>query len=453
MSNQKKILTEERLSVCRASRNATREIYYRDAEQKIGRAAVDELRGLYNIYDEKLYLWFASLWQPEIGGFYYATSGRDTKGFLPDIESTVQALVFTRSSGLTFGRGETFISAAPESMKKGLSRFVHSLFDPEDGYFYHPQWGKNIVTARRGRDLSWALQLLSALGEKTSAPTATERLGATDKKDNTLLPEHLRSLEAWRQYLFELLAFADPKKKSYWVANLLQSQTVQIKAAGQEYIDAFFDMVNERQREDNGLWEPQVNYASVNGMMKFSLIFTALGGHMNNAVAAINSAMDAAMSDEKIGFCCQFYNPLVTVNNILLNIKRSGKEELANKLGAAVIARAPEYISKTKEKILTCKCKDGGFSYNPGHSSALSQKAPVGLGENESDVNAASICSTGCMRNLCVNLGIPEIPLFSSQDGALFYDLIENARVHEKIYEKPDWFDDAIDPAKLKETY
>ncbi len=447
------ILTEERLSFCRKKREEMREEHFCSAEQTIGKSAVDELRRLYSIYDEKLYITRAALWQPEIGGFYFSSSGRDAEGFLPDIESTVQAMRFTDSSGLNAGRGSNYGEAVPDKMRKALSSFVHSLLDPDNGYFYHPQWGKGITIARRGRDLNWSLSLLDILGEKTQFPTARDRLSSMKKEDKKLLPEHLTSLTAFREYLTELLSFTDSKKKSYWAANLLQSQTPQIRAAGNEYADLLFEMVNERQREDNGLWEEGVSYASVNGLMKLTLMFTSFGRKLRNATAAMDSCIEAALSDERIVFCCQFYNPLITMSGILDNMRKYGEKEEADRLQAFVISRAADFISKTRKKILTCKRDDGGFSYNPEPHSQFSQKAPVGLGLDESDVNSTGICSTGCLFGLCESLGFPTVPIFCKEDGDLFYELIENAEIYPKIYGKPDWFDDAINPEKITETY
>jgi len=422
-----------------------REEYYAQAEPKIGKAAVDALRELYDLYDERVYIWYAKLWDPVIGGFYFSESGRDAKGFLPDIESTVQALTFLESSGIT--QGKSYIEAAPEEMRKALSRFVKSLQDPEDGYFYHPQWGKNIITPRRGRDIGWATSLLEALGEKADYPTALERLSTGNKADS--FPEYLLSVEKWREYLRTF----DMVTKSYWSGNMLQSQARQIKAAGQEYVDELFKWLAEIQRADNGLWEPQLNYASVNGLMKLSLMYTSLGGFLPNAEAAMNSAIDVSMSDQEIVFCCQFYNPLVTMQNILYNMRKNGSAEKAEALQQIIINRAPEFLRKTKKKVSTCLRPSGVFSYNPTAHSRFSQKAPVGLGLDEGDVNATSICSTGIVRNVCIDLGIPRIPLYCKEDSELFYDIIKNSEQWEKIYEKPEWFDAAIDPAKLTETY
>ena len=53
-----------------------------------------------DMYGTKTYEWLAGLWEPEIGGFYYSNSGRDYEGFLPDIESTCQALHQVQTLGM-----------------------------------------------------------------------------------------------------------------------------------------------------------------------------------------------------------------------------------------------------------------------------------------------------------------------------------------------------------------
>lgn len=437
MKNFNEILTEERLELCRKDRRELQEKYFKEAEEKIGREAVDELRDLYSIYDERYYIWIAGLWEPEIGGFYFSNSARDTEGFLPDIESTVQALNCCQAMGLTYGK--PYAEVVPEKMKEGLLRFTKGLQDPENGYFYHPQWGRRVVVPRRGRDLSWATSLFEAFGEKPNYPSPLDK--TSDGKKSESLPEHFQTIEAFRKYLSEF----DLSSRSYWVGNMLQSQVIQIRAAGQEFVDEMFAWLAEHQRSDNGLWQEKVEYDSVNGLMKLGLMYTTLGAYLPNAEAALDSTIDAAMSDQKITFCCQFYNPLTTICTIMHNMKKFGRAERAEELRAQLITRAPDLIRATKRKVSLCKRSDGSYGYNPtltGSGCRRSQCAPVGLGlADEGDVNGGSISLNGVMRSLCQALGLPVIPAFGTEDTKLFYELIENATVKEKTNAKPEWFD------------
>ena len=439
MKTFEEILTPERLELVRADRYELQEKYFAEAEEKIGKEAVDELRELYRIYDERYYIWIAGLWEPEIGGFYFSNSARDTEGFLPDIESTVQALNCCQMMGLTYGK--PYAEVVPAKMREALLKFTKGLQDPENGYYYHPQWGRRVVVPRRGRDLSWATSLLEAFGEKPIYPSPLDK--TADGKKSESLPEHFQTIEAFRKYLSEF----DLSAKSYWIGNMLQSQTIQIKAAGEEFIDEMFSWLAEHQRADNGLWQEKVEYDSVNGLMKLGLMYTALGQFLPNAEAALDSTIDAAMSDQKITFCCQFYNPLTTICTIMHNMKKFGKEERAEELRAQLITRAPELIRATKRKVSLCKRDDGSFGYNPTHSGSgckLSQRAPVSLGVLEGDVNGGSISLNGVMRSLCGALALPVIPAFGTEDTKLFYELIENATVKEKVNPKPEWFEDYL---------
>ena len=72
---------------------------------KSGEAIVDALKDLYTIYGEELIDWYAGLYDPKIGGYYYSNSARDNESYagvtlLPDLESTYQVLSFLSKSGM-----------------------------------------------------------------------------------------------------------------------------------------------------------------------------------------------------------------------------------------------------------------------------------------------------------------------------------------------------------------
>ncbi len=69
---------------------------------------VNALCDLYSLYTSDMTEWYAKLYDPKVGGYYYSNSGRDheeieykgmTFPLLPDIESTNQALNFLKSTG------------------------------------------------------------------------------------------------------------------------------------------------------------------------------------------------------------------------------------------------------------------------------------------------------------------------------------------------------------------
>ncbi len=436
MDHYKNILTEDRLEKCRSARESMREEHFVRLEGKLGKEATDALRELLLLYDEKLYIWLAGLWQPEIGGFYHNESGRKTENMLPDIESTGQALYFLAASGLTKGKQRDDPEAFPQDFKTAVSRFTLSLLDPEDGYFYHPQWGKCITTSRKGRDLSWANDIINDFGIVLPYPTALKRLTSEKKEEKAALPEHLTDLEKLRAYLAELPI----SMHSYRTGNLLQAQAQQIVAAGPEYVDTVLSWLEENQRHDNGLWQETVNYDSVNGLMKIALLYGACKAPIPRPDQALESALAVALSNEPTNFVCQFYNPLVTVNNILNSLVVLGRKEDEARLRARIRELAPKLIATTYEKVKGYRVEENGaFTYNLDRSSnGVSQGMHVGLkGKSNGGVNATCICANGTLRGLFATLGVERVPLYCDEDSDLFFDLIREAKVYPKTEPYP----------------
>lgn len=440
----------EKMEAARAAREACREEAYEKAEPIIGADGVEALREFMTLYDERLYFWAANLWDTERGGFYYSNSARDTNGFLPDIESTVQMMRFIYNSGLYEGRGECYGDSTPDFMKEKLVEFAQSLIDPDDGYAYHPQWGYNITVSRRGRDLNWTTSLLSQFGVEPKHKTAYQRIeeANSDKSDGSmvggtpLLPNHLLSTEAFEKYLSD---FESPGsthyvgRSTYSLGNYIQSQSRQIKSAGEEYVTILADWYAKLQREDNGLFEESICYNSTNGLMKILLTFTSLKKPFPNAVKALESTIAVTGGDESPGWVCCYYNPWITIFNLLNNIRRFDDEKKAEELQSIVQKNAAKLIKNTFEKSKLFKKRDGAFSYYPETSTASSQSAPVAPERfPEGDVNATTLAATGTLINMCKALGIKPIPIFCREDGEIFLDLIKNARPIAKIKPIPE---------------
>ena len=420
------LVTKERLDELRLIRqNAIRE-HFAAAGDKLGTETAKALEELYSIYDDGMLLWYAGLWDPTIGAFYYSESARDVEGFLPDIESTVQARRALSTSGIT-----SAATAYPEcnsifkDMLDKMTAYAISLQD-EDGFFYHPQWGKNIGVSRRGRDLSWATGIINENGGKYRYPTPLEK-----KNDGpSLLPEHLRSIEAFREYLDGL----DLRGSSYSVGNLIQSQNLQITAAGDEFLDELFGWYERNQYPENGTWKSTVDYGATNGQMKVSLMYAAHPRKFPNADAAFDTAVKVVLLNDLNASITSFYNPWITISFLIGNVEKFDGKDAADRMRAKLLENAPEMIRMTKRKIERFKQPDGGFSYYTTGSSAQSQGAPVAMPEaREGDVNGNGLSSTGAMRSLCAALGIDMIPFFTKEDGKLFFELIASSYQAKKI--------------------
>ena len=392
------------------------------------------MRELYSIYSEELIDWFAGLYDIDVGGYYYSQSARDNEKtvfndkeylLLPDAESTCQALGFWASTGMAEKCGGAYASALPEWMKKDIANYIYNLQDP-DGYFYHPQWGKNISLSRRARDFNWSLSMLKNLGREPKYPTILDA-GKDEKKENgdTLIPDHLSSPEKFQEYLES----SNINERSYNFGNQLSSQFAQIRAMGLD--KQLLDFLDAHQHPESGHWHNELNYYAVNGIMKISGVYNAAGRPLPNAVAAAKSAIYAITSDEEVKAVVDLWNTWIAVHAMITNLRKFGEDEAAAEIVKTLRDNAPAMIRKSREKISLFQKEMGSFSYHKKYASPTSQGAPVTCGYvSEGDVNATVISSSLLIYSIFNALDIPDlkIPMFSDSDRLRYIELLENRR-------------------------
>ncbi|MBO5315114.1 MAG: hypothetical protein J6B48_01640 [Clostridia bacterium] len=384
-----------------------------------GRAIAESLDYLYAAYSDGLPTWLAGLYDKEVGGFYYSNSARDNDGFLPDIESTVQALNFMRSSGMV-----SSVRELPEEMKKGVERFVKGLQSADDGFIYHPQWGKDITDSRRGRDMMWACVAAENFGFSLPYPTANERLKSNlnnGNKEMNEMPEHFGSKEAMIKYLDEL----DWVNNSYYAGNMIAAQAQQIMAAG--LADTVVEYVNQYQNPENGFWYKDVDmHYGINGFMKITSLYIKAGAPIPRAELAAESAMSLLLTDEIGTTVCHLYNVWVSLTAILYSLRKSKSAEdaaAAERIAKKLLKIAPIAIRNSRTKSSVFQKEDGSFSYMRENSCWRSQGAPVSLQNmNEGDVNASCISSTGIISNIysALDAGSFKVPLYTKKDYTAF---------------------------------
>ena len=392
-------------------------------KERYGSAGVEAALNLRSMYPRESMDWIASLWDGNIGAFYYATSARVTDGYLPDSESTMQAIGLLGTTGMI---GE--YSELPEGMKRKLGNFALKLQDP-DGYFYHPQWKEMMLAnperynSRRGRDLGQCVWLVRTIaGMETRYPTAYENIKKFAREDaaadGARIPDHLRSKEAFIKYLDEL----DINTNSYPKGHRISSQADQIVAAGLR--DVCLEYMRSKQNPENGTWEPQVNYASINGVTKMGSAFFALGSPIPNATVAFRSALQVALSDEQGDGITNVYNPIGTMEQMLLDFKRMGMDNEYTEAQRLLLDRGVELMNTTAEKLRPFY-KEGecAFSYCKAGSCPTSQAVPASLGLPEGDVNAQSL-AVGTMRRVYDMLDLDAGKCFDRADGKEFFAAI-----------------------------
>ena len=411
-----------------------------------GGAFVAAMKEQYAIHSNKVLVWLAELYDPNIGGFYYSNSARDNETvlykdkvykLLPDIESTNQALGFLESCGF-YEEGD--YTRLPEEMQKKIAEYVCSLEDPEDGFFYHPQWGKEITDNRRGRDHMWANEIRSNLHFEFPYPSAEERLAkisdciSNGEEISYDFPDHLKSKEALIDYLNGL----DWNTRAYYAGNMIAAQVSVIKAAGLDGI--VIDYLNRIQNKENGMWGTLGGYDAVNAHMKISCFYESSGNVIPNAEKSVDTILETLCSDTPTNTVCWQYNTWFSIQNILKNLRKFGGSEgnaAADEIVKKVIARADEGVRANIWKVKRFMKPDGSCSYTPTESSCTSQGAIVSIPHtDEGDVNATCINIFGTINRmyLAAELGDFIVPMFDDEDYELFLDAMEKAKV--KYYAK-----------------
>ena len=436
------------------TRAALRDETFAELGDTLDAAAIAQLRLVYDMYDTDVYSWLANLYDNGTGAFYYANASRTYEGFLPDLESTAQALIFLRNSGMISHYGNSYAKALPEEMKDAIVTFTKGLQSSEDGYFYHPQW-KDISGTRQGRDLGWVREILNGFGAQPywdvpngmkgelGAPGASATASVLTASLNTSTAvaaskvvaisttpeEDAAALESAESLISFLQTHSDFKRgtgdtatfNSYAAGNWIETKLgqIQTKGFGAELITYLDSIYNS----ETGLWEDVVNYGSVNGLMKLSVVYKSLGANVPNPEKSLESALSVLTSTEDPEHVCSVYNPWAAIANLISGLSAEDKATFS----AQLRADAENLIGITYEKLSIFQRDDGGFSYFPKYSSPSSQGSLVTLEkQKESDVNATMICVNSTMTAMFSAMGIAEAPRYYPVDFALFSDVLNS---------------------------
>lgn len=416
---------------------------------------VNALKQLYTMYTDDLVEWYASLYDPSFGAFYCTRSGKENEGYLPDIESTIMALRFLKSSGmLSFTEGD-WSTVFDDEMKERLVRFINRMQEP-NGYFYNLLLPRESLDshkslARRGRDLLWCTDILRTLGRSPIYDTPNgmkgsagrvEALEGDGKERNAALenyPDYLESRESFLEYLN---AEVDIKNKSYFYGNQLAATSAQIKArsdaliaGGADYslCDILIEWLNERIDENTGYWSPEPTFAGTNGYFKAVRMYNAWGYPYPEPLKATKSVLDGILGDEpSLTNICEVYNLWSALIATKTNVEKYQTGEQRDSTLALIrdimMEHGAEAILNTYRKQSAYQKPDGGWAHRVvGSAKSHQGNIPVGLGGEESDVDAISKASTGITSGIFSAFGITPVPIYSEREWKIFKGIIDRA--------------------------
>lgn len=368
--------------------------------------------------------WVIGQYDPDQGGFYYATSSRDYPQFGINIESTRQGLDFLET-GKIQGLYRDFADAVPQKMKDEMAGYVYNNQSDEDGYFYNPWQGK-VNQVKKERDLSRAVSILNVCGVKPKYKLPAERLreAMSGNTSGVSSPAYdwLLSEDAFRARL-DSLNWNDP----YSAGNYVASAGATIIAAGMQHIAT--DFIARMQNPETGLWGDGYTYDAIDGAMKIGAFFASAKTpypSMDKAIASVVKTITGADSPETI---CEVWNGLVLVEYILSSNGYKVSAETRATLESALI----EIIDTTYENMQKFKHGDGGISFYMDHGQASTHGSAAGLGLAEGDMDATYIGTLQIRRSLyalCHNSFVP--PMLEDRAEEIWARL-ENAPPVKKL--------------------
>ncbi len=468
----------------------------------VGDETTNALLTMTNLYDYRLYEWIANLYDPCIcvckglgeeecqntkycraqgGGFYFANSARDTVGFLPDVETTRQALDFLDLSGMTWMYGGNYEDGAlPVEMLRAIGRYTQALQCP-DGYFRHPQWSHlEDKDMRLNRDLGWSTTLLNAavLPFVYDTPHGHSGAGIPSWMQDTSLtsslsaspvtavskviavanhPAVLESVETFKAFVESEIG-DEIRTSSYGNGSRLATYSGQIVARDKEIgtpdnptpiMSYLIDWLNSHMNPDRGTWvwddanggnsKQMGKFAETNGVMKISGLYGAARVSWPNGIKAMQICAEVLVNDEYPTGSVDIYNAwisLKSIYNCMTNYGTETERAEAEAFMQSFRMNATEAVNVSRDKMAYFKRPDGSFSYPPALNSAgkfqggsgISMGMPTQVaGLDEGDVNGALIASADTWGYICESLGIPRIPLFGSAEMHKFRKIIEDS--------------------------
>ncbi len=443
-----------------------------------GKEVAEATKSYYAMFSPRLVSWMADLYDPETGGFYFSNSGRNTEGYLPDIEATYDILSMLENSGMITHLGGKY-NYLPEEFLEKMGMWVKGMQDP-CGYFYHPQWGKDLTDTkpnRRGRDLSYGMAIVQAAGLNPTYNTPSGYTGDYTLPDGTKVDKYgnpvskslltgrlsdknvnfaslikstassvdlysspqLKDAATFEAYLYSL----DLKNDSYVVGNRLSNQVAEIKQRDEELDGALVRILErwlkEFQNPKNGMWEwrseddpTYSDYDGVNGILKLLTLFNFLGIEYPNPIPASESIIKAIYTDDANGGVCHAYNAWYALEDLFENLIEHSKNLSETHATIQAIrerlrADAPELIAKTAEKVKIFIKDDSSSSFAPYESSSTSQGMRVAVPHtDEGDTNATLINTFGVLNHMFDVFGWQRPDMYGKADYYYFMYLIDN---------------------------
>ena len=424
--------------------------------ETIAKDITEQLKSLYDIYSAKgdPVVWLANLYDPVSGGFYYSNSARNNAGFAADLDSTAQALGLIES--LLAGYGGTMTDYLGEEIAAKFVSFAKDMQD-ENGYFYHPQWSRQLIDEtpeRKNIDVINALNILEVFGasprydtpngvkgEGVSSisaltfPLLQNTVTAVSKISSSLadqmyIPSYLKSKEAFSEYLATL----DISNNTTAVCKQLNSELPlyiavdeKLEEDGAEYrICELLKDYLDRHQKSNGLWSKASNYSykeisELNGVLK---IYNTIDASVPRFEKIVENILDLLSFKNELQSINDVSDTWTALYLVITNIKSFGyktSEIVAERCLGSVYGTLAKLVSLTSEQLSLFARGGGSFSTTLTGSASEAYGVSVAIPlTDEGDMSATLLATKNIWYSIFGVIGVGCVPVFNTSDRMMF---------------------------------
>lgn len=444
----------------------------------LSEAILESLKDLKLIYgsSEDIVVWLANLYDPETGGFYFSNSARNNIGYLPDLESTAQALGLVES--IIIGYEGTLTDFFGEDIAKKFVNFAKNMQASDNGYFYHPQWTREMIDqqrVRRERDLLNALDILESFGASPTYDTPNGIAGdkgvatvshltvplsysrgnavlavAASSGDEIYVPDNMRSAEAFGEYLKSLNLLDDTEG----VCNTVLSQMGQINAIDAQLAEQNADYslaevcanwLKRNQNRSNALWqkEADVTFDSIKNANRVLKIYNRLNQAVPDASLLVETVIEYA---DSISGNFDDISELSEMWSLLASVATNLNKHTSGTIIHSLYLYLPDMLSFTVKNLDLFVKSDGSFTSSKESSPSEAYGMPIASGDcDEGDVSATVLATKSIWLSIFNVLGIGSVPIFNTSDRMIFHKTLLDMGViikNEIVFAEPIDFED-----------
>jgi hypothetical protein len=336
--------------------------------------ANQRLQTIFNDLDnlfEGYFEWLEGQYDPKSGGFFYAQSSKSSGKFIPDIESTSQAInILERCE---------FLPKWDPAFKTKATQFYQGKQDPATGYFYDEDPNMRLDEVMVGRAIAYSVNSLRKLGAQPLYPLPSQQHAA---------PAYMKSPQAYAEWL-RSISLANSWRGCDRLCNSAP-YIGQLEGAEQEaFLKEAFSYFDSIQDKESGLWGEGSRYVQISGSFKLHTFYNRFQVKLPRAAELYQSLLYTLRNDEAKDMC-YIRNPIDLLSEMTVTITDDEMAEIAE---------------TTVRNMKRLKRADGGFSRELDHSPVAPNVAqvkkgeyypempiavPLGLGLVEGDMNAGT---------------------------------------------------------------